>query len=98
DHILILPAMFTGNTDWKSSPLGRIEGGYILASTINSVLKAKWLRVVDNSFLFVIFAALVAFLCHRLSLHKSLWLMFGIVFSYLIVVHSAFVYLGLMLP
>jgi hypothetical protein len=98
DHILILPAMFTGNTDWKDSPIGRIEGGYILASAINSVLKSQWLKIVNNSVLFVFFASLIAFLCNRFSLQKSLWIMLSISSIYLIFVHGAFAYGGLMLP
>jgi len=98
DHILILPAMFTGNTDWKGSPIGRVEGGYILASTINSVLKSSWLKVIDNSFLFVLLAALLAIACHRLSLQKSLWLMIAVSALYLLSAHSAFAFAGLMIP
>ena len=98
DHILILPSMFTGNTDLKRSPIGEIEGGYILASTINSVLKSSWIKIIPNSALFIFLATLIACLCHKISLQKSLWLMLCLTAIYLLVVHGVFVNGGIMLP
>jgi class 3 adenylate cyclase len=43
DVLLLLPQMFTGNTDFKDTALGSLEGGYILAAAINSSLTGLWL-------------------------------------------------------
>jgi serine phosphatase RsbU (regulator of sigma subunit)/CHASE2 domain-containing sensor protein len=43
DVVLILPAMYTGNTDWHSTAFGRTAGGFVHASVINSVLTNKWI-------------------------------------------------------
>lgn len=46
DVIVVLPAMYTGNTDFKDGPLGRIPGGFIHVSIINSVLTGQWLSSI----------------------------------------------------
>jgi class 3 adenylate cyclase/CHASE2 domain-containing sensor protein len=38
DIVILLPAMFTGNSDMKETQIGKIPGGFILASIINSIL------------------------------------------------------------
>ncbi|NRA45437.1 MAG: hypothetical protein HRU09_10835 [Oligoflexales bacterium] len=43
DIVLILPNMYTGSTDFHSSPLGYVPGGFFIASIINSTLNGKWL-------------------------------------------------------
>jgi class 3 adenylate cyclase len=44
DTVVILPAMFTGNTDWKDTPVGRLQGGYFGVALLNSVLQNAWLK------------------------------------------------------
>ncbi len=44
DVVLILPQMFTGNVDWKDSPIGKMEGGYLHVAVANSVLKNDFLH------------------------------------------------------
>ena len=44
DIVLILPSMYTGSTDFKNSPIGRIEGGLYHMSIINSLLTNAPLR------------------------------------------------------
>ncbi|WP_141730784.1 adenylate/guanylate cyclase domain-containing protein [Oligoflexus tunisiensis] len=43
DIVVILPAMFTGNVDWKDTPVGRLQGGYFGVALLNSVLQNSWL-------------------------------------------------------
>jgi hypothetical protein len=43
DIVVILPAMFTGNVDWKETPVGRLQGGYFGVALLNSVLQNSWL-------------------------------------------------------
>ncbi len=42
--IVILPAMYTGNTDMVATPVGYIPGGYVMVSMLNSVLSGQWIR------------------------------------------------------
>lgn len=42
--IVILPAMYTGNTDMVSTPVGYIPGGYVMVSMLNSVLSGQWIH------------------------------------------------------
>ncbi len=43
DVVLVIPQLFTGNTDWKDTPRGKMEGGFILASLLNSQIKGEYL-------------------------------------------------------
>lgn len=43
DYVVILPAMFTGNADWRETPLGPMPGGYVITAMLQSVLSGAWL-------------------------------------------------------
>ena len=43
DFVLILPGMYTGNTDWRETPLGSMPGGYHVAAMVNSAIKNSWI-------------------------------------------------------
>lgn len=42
DTVLILPLFFTGNADFTDSPIGRIPGGFVHLSLLNSSLTDQW--------------------------------------------------------
>ncbi len=44
DIIVILPAMYTGNVDFKDTPVGRLQGGYFGVTLMNSVLQNLWVN------------------------------------------------------
>lgn len=44
DVVVLLPNLFTGNTDVKNSPVGRIPGGFVLVAILNSFLTNHWLE------------------------------------------------------
>ena len=44
DHVVILPLMYTGNVDFVETPVGKIQGGYLMTSMINSVLTGNWIK------------------------------------------------------
>jgi serine phosphatase RsbU (regulator of sigma subunit) len=54
--IVILPAMYTGNTDMVSTPVGYIPGGHVMVSMLNSVLSGQWIRPFRGEDLAVGFA------------------------------------------
>jgi class 3 adenylate cyclase len=54
DTVLILPAYFTGNTDFKDTIAGLMPGGFIVAAALNSVLTKRWLRPVGGDALFIV--------------------------------------------
>lgn len=49
DFVVILPAMFTGNTDWRETPYGAMQGGYIMTALLQSVLTGKYLTLFDDA-------------------------------------------------
>jgi class 3 adenylate cyclase len=61
DVVLVLPSMYTGSTDFKNSPVGRIAGGLYHASLINSVLtNAPIVPVLNGSLSILVVFALIA--------------------------------------
>ncbi len=48
DIVLILPMMFTGNADFKSTPFGMLPGGYVHISMLNSLLTGDWLKPLEG--------------------------------------------------
>ena len=46
DVVVMITHYATGNTDFLDSPWGHIPGGYILLSSINSVLRGEWTGLV----------------------------------------------------
>lgn len=59
DVVLILPQMYTGNTDFTMTPFGEIPGGYVLAAMLNSVLTGQWLRPLVASETLIVGATLI---------------------------------------
>jgi class 3 adenylate cyclase len=44
DTVIVLPSMYTGNTDFKTTPLGVMEGGFFHVANLNSMLSGNWLQ------------------------------------------------------
>jgi serine phosphatase RsbU (regulator of sigma subunit) len=87
DYVVILPAMYTGHTDFVSSPFGSIPGGFHLVALLDSALTNNWLREVDDPGYFVIVGALVGF-CIGIFLSSSVSLI-GIILAILTAVGSS---------
>lgn len=66
DVVLVLPSMYTGSTDFKNSPVGRIAGGLYHASLINSVLIDSPIIPVFNDFLSSFLVLFLLSMCFRL--------------------------------
>ncbi len=45
DTVIVLPAMYTGNVDFRATPLGVMESGFFHVANMNSVLSGQWLRM-----------------------------------------------------
>lgn len=50
DVILVLPSMYAGSTDFKNSPIGRIEGGLYHLSVINTILTNAPIQPIFQNF------------------------------------------------
>ena len=86
DIVLILPLMFTGNTDFKVTPFGHQPGGYIIASMLNSVLTGQWVKTLKGTEVFIfVFALFGAFIGMRMrSTYFWMSLIGGFAFWFLI--------------
>jgi hypothetical protein len=64
DHVLILPAMYTGNTDFTVTPIGPLPGAFVVASLLSSALRGEWITPFAHDgvliFLAVLFGTLLA--------------------------------------
>lgn len=75
DYVVILPAMFTGHTDFVDSPFGPIPGGFHLVAILNSVLTNDWITVIDDPGFFVIVGTILGILLGLLA--KPSWSILG---------------------
>ncbi len=48
DYVVILPQFYTGNTDFKETAVGTIEGGLLQSLILNSVVTGSWISRVGN--------------------------------------------------
>ena len=48
DFVVILPAMYTGNTDFRETPFGPMAGGYHLVAVLQSALSGNWLQKLED--------------------------------------------------
>lgn len=62
DIVVILPAMYTGNTDFKATPFGNMPGGLILASVMDSVLGGKWINYIEDPGFFILIPGVLMFI------------------------------------
>jgi class 3 adenylate cyclase len=99
DVVLILPHMYTGNTDFKATPYGQMPAGYVIASAINSVLTGEFLKPVFGGELLTVAAAVVgALLAMRLGA-LAFWatLGFGTLLGFA-AAQAFFAYQGIVVP
>lgn len=62
DVVVILPAYFTGHSDWTDSPRGMIPGGHVVVSVANSALTGNWIGRWGSDWMFVLATTLVLLL------------------------------------
>jgi class 3 adenylate cyclase/CHASE2 domain-containing sensor protein len=99
DIVILLPLMFTGNTDLIETPLGKIPAGFIHATIATSILQGSWLRPIGSPwFIVLMLSALGAFL-GTMAEPKWFW---GVLLAALITFIGgallAFSFAGIVLP
>jgi class 3 adenylate cyclase len=68
DHVLIFLGYFTGGTDFKSTPAGKMIGGMLIGSVLNSALTHEWVRWSNfNPILILLASILSAILAWKVS-------------------------------
>lgn len=68
DVVLVLPSMYTGSTDFKNSPIGRLEGGLFHVSVLNTFLNNTPLRPILQSLpSFLVIALFISILVRWVS-------------------------------
>ncbi len=59
DIVLIIPMMYTGNTDFKMTPMGYVPGGLVHATIISNALSGAWLKPIQGKPLIVAVACVI---------------------------------------
>ena len=99
DYVIILPAMYTGNTDWRETPLGAMQGGYIMTALLDSVLRGNWLLPIEDWGVSIVVLSLAGGIAAATLPLVWTWIGIG---SFLLLssllVPAAFIYLNIMLP
>lgn len=76
DFVVILPAMYTGNTDFRGSPFGPMSGGYHIVALLQSALSGKWLSKLEDPGVFTFLLGILSFLAaYRLRPIRALLLL-----------------------
>jgi serine phosphatase RsbU (regulator of sigma subunit) len=61
DYVIIIPALFTGSTDYVETALGTMPGSFLTVSMLNSALQGTWIREFRDPGFFVIVTGMLAF-------------------------------------
>jgi serine phosphatase RsbU (regulator of sigma subunit) len=61
DYVLLLPAMYTGSTDYHETPFGPMPGGVLMVSMLNSALRGSWLTEMHDYGISVLLMAFFGF-------------------------------------
>jgi serine phosphatase RsbU (regulator of sigma subunit) len=73
DFVVILPAMYTGNTDFRETPFGPMAGGYHLVALLNSALTGHWIAEYHDPGFLAFVIGLISFLfCIRVRVPYGL--------------------------
>lgn len=99
DVVLVLPHLYTGNTDFKVTPLGEMPAGLILGATLNSYLLNNYLQPFRDTELAILAAALVGGTIAATLPTLTFWILF-ILLNALIITGSItlFCWKGIMIP
>lgn len=62
DYVLLLPAMYTGSTDYHETPFGSLPGGYVMTAMLNSALSGNWLSEINDFGISVVLLGILGFL------------------------------------
>ncbi len=73
DVVVVLPAMYTGNTDWRESPFGSMAGGYVLCALVDQFLQGQFLTPVEDRGALVAASAVAAFLAAETTSIAGIW-------------------------
>jgi serine phosphatase RsbU (regulator of sigma subunit) len=61
DYIVVIPAMFTGATDYAETALGTMPGSFLTVSVLNSALTGAWIREIRDPGVWVLLMGLLGF-------------------------------------
>ncbi len=99
DVVLIIPQMFTGNTDFKLTPFGYTPGGFVIATMLNSVLTGQWLKPLAYGESLIALAVVVGVVVAVKCAATTFWIaMLGGLLGGILMSIYGFAYMSLVIP
>ncbi len=100
DIVIILPLMFTGNSDWIPTPIGKIPGGFLLAASFQSMFSGEFIHKLDRLSIpiIIVFAVLGLLSGVLLSFVWFWWFQITTMVITIALCFYAFIYHSYMIP
>ncbi len=99
DYVYLIQMYYTGNTDFKPSPVGLMAGAFSHLCILNNILQKNWLRPIEaGPWLIASFGALAGLLAWWLTPGALMALMFVFLSLWALGCVYAFTWLGWVLP
>lgn len=99
DMVYIIPAFYTGNTDFKLTPFGAMPAGFAHLSVLNSIVTQNWLRPIKlKSVIILIMCFLGGYITKRVTPFGLGPALIGGSLLWLCCAILAFSYLGWVVP
>ena len=78
DTVVLLASLFTGATEFKETALGRMPGGYVMLSVLNSYLQDQWIQPMGGGLVVTLMGGMLAILAGALLAPVSFALAIGL--------------------
>ncbi|WP_176737045.1 adenylate/guanylate cyclase domain-containing protein [Oligoflexus tunisiensis] len=99
DFVYIIQMYYTGNVDFKPSPIGMIPGAFSHLAVLNSMLQKEWLRPIEaGPWLIAGFGCLSGLLAFWLSPAMLIMILAGTLCLWALICFYAFAWLGWVFP
>ncbi|MDQ3232201.1 MAG: CHASE2 domain-containing protein, partial [Pseudobdellovibrionaceae bacterium] len=99
DYVYIIQMYYTGNVDFKPSPIGMIPGAFSHLAVLNNILQKEWLRPIEaGPWLIAGFGCFAALLAFWLSPAVLIMILVASLCLWALLCFYAFAWLGLVIP
>ena len=99
DTVVLLSSLFTGATEFKETALGRMPGGYVMLSVLNSYLQDQWIKPMGGGLAVTLLGGLLAAVAGALLAPVAFALTLGLGGGFVFAAsQTGFSYFGLITP
>lgn len=99
DFVFIIPLFYTGNVDFKPTPVGLVPGAFLHASVLNSILQKSQLQNMEIEAILILgFAAAVAYFGWWMGPSTLVLALIAVSAAWIAACVGSFSYRGMILP